>query len=143
MHAEAIFDVLADAVSWEGRRAFPVSRDNAELELLEVLVALDTSNQQVVGKLSGNEALQRVALELEKLILLDVGLGDAFVAAVTSCDPRIANNGRYCQNELQLKSDVVDSDMMMVTYIRNDTGQRTEQQKRLPRQPRKGKRRRV
>lgn len=80
--SESILNILADAVGWERGVALQVGRDNAELNLLEVLVASETSNKQIVGKLPGNEALQREALEFKSLILLDESLGNASVGSV-------------------------------------------------------------
>lgn len=88
--SESIFDILADTVSWESGVALPVGRDNAELKLLEVLVASETSNKQIVGELPGNEALQCEAFKLKGLILLDESLGNASVGLVRiSCQQRV------------------------------------------------------
>jgi len=80
--SESILNILADAVGWERGVALPVGRDNAELKLLEVLVASETSNKQIVRELPGNEALQREALEFKGLILLDESLGNTSVGSV-------------------------------------------------------------
>lgn len=84
LHLKSIFDVFVDTVCFVGRVAFAVGRDNTELELLEVLVAADATNQDIVIELLGDHAVEVPALELEGFVLLHVAAGEALVAKVAA-----------------------------------------------------------
>lgn len=80
IHAKSIFNVFVDTVRWDIGRAFCVSGDNAELELLEVLVsARKTTNEQVTVDVLGQEGLEVVVPELERVVLPNVRLEDTMV----------------------------------------------------------------
>lgn len=53
MHTIAILEVLVDAIGWVRVVAPGVSRDNAELELLGVLVAVDAYHEHIIFEFLG------------------------------------------------------------------------------------------
>lgn len=79
VNAVAILDILVDAVGWEFGVALVVTGDNAELELLQVLVEGVSSHDHIVARQIGHEAIEIVAVKLECLVLLDGDMGDALV----------------------------------------------------------------
>lgn len=94
--AEAIFDVLADAVGWEGRRAFHVGRDNAKLELMQFFVGEVASIKQLAIMSHREEGIEIGAQEFEGVVLFDVGLGDALVVAY--CEVKVSRE--KCRTEI-------------------------------------------
>jgi len=82
---EAILHILVDAAGGERGVALAVSRNDAHLELLEVLVVLDAADKDVVLALLRHHAAKIRALELEGLILLDVNARDAAVEVKGYC----------------------------------------------------------
>lgn len=79
--AEAIVNILVYAVGLDLGAASIVARDDAQLQLLEVFVLRDASDEIVVGELLGDNGLEVGALEQEGVVLVDRGLGDTVVLA--------------------------------------------------------------
>lgn len=77
--SEEVFFVLVYAVGFDLASALIVGGHDAELEFLEVLVAVDTSDKDVIVGLLGNETVEREAQQLEGLVLLDANLGYALI----------------------------------------------------------------
>lgn len=69
--AEAIVNILKDAVGGKKRITMVVARDSTELELLQALVAFDTSNKLAAVKFLGHIGAEFATQELEGLVLLD------------------------------------------------------------------------
>lgn len=80
VHSEPVFNISVDAVGLDLSVAAIVARDDAELQLLEVLIAGDASNEIVADELLGDEGPEVGALEQEGVVLTDRGLGDAGIA---------------------------------------------------------------
>lgn len=77
--AEAVVAVLADALGRDQGAARGIVGDDAELELLQVLVAIDAAHDQGAVDLLGDNAAEERALEQERVVLANRDPGDTLV----------------------------------------------------------------
>lgn len=76
-HAEAVVDVLKDTVGWQDWLALAVSQNDAKLKLLEIFVAIDSTDNSISVSPSGHIGLEFATPKLELLVLCDRSIREA------------------------------------------------------------------